>query len=147
MPDFSAQTVARESISTARLLGRPFVVFFFPKAFTPGCVRQAKGFRDAYRGLRSRGVEVVGVSTDALATQCSFSEWAGVSYPMIADPTLAIARAFGVLWPLISVAKRVTFVVDPEGWVQRRFHFELAIGRHVSEVCRAMDDLYGSAAR
>ncbi len=138
VPEFAAETTDGKPISAALLRGRTFVVFFFPRAYTPGCVREAKAFRDAYPGLRARGVEVVGVSTDPHATQCAFSEWAGLSYPMIGDSSCALARAFGVLWPLFSVTKRATFVFDGAGIVRAAFHFEVAIDRHLSEVHRAL---------
>lgn len=141
VPSFSATTTEGRVVSDVTLRGKPFVLFFFPKAYTPGCVKETKAFRDAYPTLRARGVEIVGVSTDTHDTQCAYSEWAGCAYPMIGDADRALARAFGVLWPLLPVAKRATFVVDAAGVVRAALHYEVAVDRHVAEVERLVREL------
>ena len=141
LPEFEAQTSDGCPIRTAALLGKPVVVFFFPRAFTPGCVRETKAFRDEYPGLARKGARIVGISTDPLDAQCRFAEWAGVPFPLVADATGAIAKAFGVLWPLVGVCKRVTFVADADGIVRNVFHHELRIDSHVTDVRRALDAL------
>lgn len=132
LPHFQATTTEGQLISDVSLRGAPCVIFFFPRAFTSGCIYEAKAFRDAYPRFRSLGVEIVGVSTDPLPRQCKFAEWAGAAYPMVGDADRALARAFGVLWPIVPIAKRVTFVVDDTGIVRAAFHFEVAIDRHVA---------------
>jgi peroxiredoxin len=132
LPNFEVKTTEGQLISDVSLRGAPCVIFFFPRAFTSGCIHEAKAFRDAYPRFRELGVEIVGVSTDPLPRQCKFAEWAGAAYPMIGDADGSLAKAFGVLWPIVSIAKRATFVVDAEGVVRSRFHFEIGIDRHVS---------------
>jgi len=141
LPDFEAQTTAGCPIRTASLLGQPLVVFFFPKAFTPGCVRETKAFRDEYPAIARRGVRILGVSTDPLDAQCRFAEWAGVPFPLVADTTCSLSKLFGVCWPVIGVAKRVTFVADAAGVVRNVFRHELRVDQHVCDVRRALDAL------
>lgn len=142
LPDFEARTTAGCVIRTAEVRGKPSVFFFFPKAFTPGCVRETKAFRDEYPALARRGVQIVGISTDPLDAQCRFAEWAGVPFPLVADTDRAVSRAFGVLWPIVGIAKRVTFVADATGIIRHVFHHELRVDRHVSQVRRAIDELH-----
>jgi len=141
LPEFEARATDGCAVGTAGLKGKPVVMFFFPKAFTPGCTRETKGFRDEYPTLARRGVQIVGVSTDPHDAQCRFAEWAGVPFPLIADQDRCLSKLFGVLWPVISVAKRVTFVADAGGIIRHVFHHELRIDRHVADVKRAVDAL------
>src|SRR4051794_39192784 len=86
------------------------VVYFFPKAFTPGCTREAKYFRDNQIELELAGASVVGISTDDNATQCRFAASVEARFPLIADADHAISRAYDVLWPIIGIAHRITYV-------------------------------------
>jgi peroxiredoxin Q/BCP len=144
--EFETQATDGTAIGTATLRGKPVVMFFFPKAFTPGCTRETKGFRDEYPTLARRGVHIIGISTDPLDAQCRFAEWAGVPFPLIADADKSLARSFGVLRPLLSIAKRVTFVADAEGIVRHVFHHELRVDRHVADVKRAVEGLFSVPA-
>lgn len=141
LPEFEAQTTAGSPVRTDALLGQPLVLFFFPKAFTPGCVRETKAFRDEYPTIARRGVRILGVSTDPLDAQCRFAEWAGVPFPLVADTSRELSTLFGVCWPLVGVAKRVTFVADAGGVVRNVFRHELLVDRHICDVRRALDAL------
>jgi len=89
------------------------VLFFFPRAFTPGCRVETAAFRDSHAELRQLGAFVVGVSTDDAPTQCRFADFMRAPFPLIADPRGEITRAYDVRWPLLNIAKRVTFVIGP----------------------------------
>ncbi len=122
------------------------VVYFFPKAFTPGCTRETASFRDNYGELALVGAALVGVSTDDRATQCKFAESMQAPFPIVSDPDGAIAAAYGVRWPLVGLAKRVTYVMNPERVVLAVFHHELSIDRHRDDVLLFVDDLYRTRA-
>jgi len=141
LPDFVGHGSEGCPIRTAMLVGKPVVIFFFPKAFTPNCVRETKAFRDEFPELARSGVQIVGVSTDPIDEQCRFAEWAGVPFPLVADTDCKVSKAFGVLWPVVGVAKRVTFVADAKGIVRNVFHHELRALRHVDDVKRAVREL------
>ena len=86
LPDFEAQATSGAYIRMAELRGKAVVLFFFPKAFTPGCVREAKGFGTSTRGSHGATCRSLGISTDPLDAQCRFAEWAGFPFP--SSPTL-----------------------------------------------------------
>src|SRR5882672_6693026 len=90
------------------------IVYFFPKAFTPGCTAEAGTFRDNHNELLLAGAGVVGISTDDPITQCKFAESVHANFPLIGDADKSISKAYGVLWPLLGVTRRITFVVDSE---------------------------------
>ena len=118
------------------------VVYFFPKAFTPGCTRETARFRDNWGELSLAGAAVVGISTDDHDTQCSFADSLRAPFPMIGDADRRISRAYGVLWPLIERPKRVTFIVNPLRTIEAVFQHEIQIAKHRDEVLLWVDRLY-----
>ena len=120
------------------LLGeRAVVLFFFPKAFTPGCTKEASSFRREYQKLTESGCEVIGVSRDDQPTNDRFRESLGLPYPLVGDPRGQITGAYGVDWPLIGRAKRVTFLIGRDRHVRLAFHAEFNMGAHADEACTA----------
>jgi peroxiredoxin len=122
------------------------VLYFFPKAFTPGCTAETGRFRDNYPELRIAGAAVAGVSRDNHDTQCRFAKSLEVQFPILSDSDGAIARAYDVRWPIIGLAKRVTYVIGPERTILAAFHHEILIEKHRDEVLRFVDDLYRKRA-
>jgi len=133
-PEFSARANDGRQLRLAEFRGRPVVLYFFPKVFTPGCTAETVRFRDNYSDIQSLGAEVIGVSTDGFEEQCRFARVKEVTFPMLSDADRAISRAYGVLWPLIERDKRVTFVIDAEGIVRARFHHEFQVSKHLDDV-------------
>jgi peroxiredoxin Q/BCP len=121
------------------------VLYFFPKAFTPGCTRETKHFRDNHVELSLAGASVAGISTDDLATQCSFADSLKAPFPMLPDHDHAISRAYDVLWPLIGLARRITYVVSPAGLIEAVFHHELRIEEHRNDVLRFVNQKFRAA--
>jgi peroxiredoxin len=144
-PDIHAMTTQGKPFVLSSSPKPYTVVYFFPKAFTPGCTREAHLFRDNYAELMLAGAAVVGISTDDHETQCKFAASTGVPFPMIADKDGAISRAYGVLWPLIRKPKRLTFVVDRSRKVLAEFRHELSIIKHRDDVLRFFDELRHAA--
>jgi peroxiredoxin Q/BCP len=142
-PPFSAPTTQGNTLSSDELRGRIAVVYFFRKAFTRNCTVETKGFRDNHDELRALGAEVVGVSSDAFPRQCAFAEAHGVTFPMIADPDRAIARAYDVLFTFLPLAHRVTYVIDRDGRIAGVFHHEFQVNKHLDEVLRFVRKLAG----
>jgi peroxiredoxin len=124
------------------------VIYFFPKAFTPGCTAETREFRKHYVELALAGATLVGVSTDDHDTQCHFASSLAAPFPMVADNGRTICRAYDVLWPLVGVAHRVTYVVapmdglahDPRWTVEAVFHHEIKVLAHRNEVLRFVND-------
>lgn len=135
-PDFTAQSTSGSSVSLAGLRGKTVVLYFFRRAFTPNCTVQTRGFRDNYAELRALGCEVIGVSSDAHATQCRFATENQVSFPMIADADRSISRAYDTLFWITPVSHRVTYVIDEGGEIIGVFNHEFQVLKHLDEVFR-----------
>ncbi len=117
------------------------VVYFFPKAFTPGCTQETGRFRDDHNELRLAGAAVVGVSTDDHDTQCKFASSLRAPFPMIGDADGTISAAYDVRWPLIGLARRVTYIVAPDRTILAVFHHEISIDQHRHDVLTFVDQL------
>lgn len=140
-PDFSAVATTGETIDTRALRGKKLVVYFFPKAFTPGCTRESTRFRDAYDDIAKLDGQVIGVSVDDHKTQCDFAKSLRVTFPMIGDKDKRISKSFGVLWPLIGFDRRVTFIIDRDGVVAGVLTHEFQIVKHLDETLVLLDRL------
>lgn len=142
-PEIDASTTTGTKVVLSALK-KPFaVVYFFPKAFTPDCTREAALFRDNYAELQLVGAEVIGISTDNLQTQCKFVDEVKVPFPMIADTDKKISAAYDVLWPVVGIAHRVTLIVDRAAMkILAIFKHELNADKHRDDVLLFLDDLY-----
>lgn len=123
------------------------VIYFFPKAFTPGCTKETKRFRDNFAELSIAGATIVGVSTDDHDTQCRFAESLAAPFPMIGDYDKRISASYGVLWPVIGRPRRVTFIVNSLRTIDAVFQHEIQIVKHRDEVLLHVDRLYRARHR
>ena len=98
---------------TSRLDKGWTVLYFYPKAGTPGCTAQACGFRDAIEGIRKANAEVYGISTDDIAALKNFHQQHKLRFDLLSDADAKTTEAYGVKMPLIDIAKRWTFILDP----------------------------------
>jgi serine/threonine protein kinase/peroxiredoxin len=130
---YGARFVLSESVS------RFTVLFFFPKAKTLLCTRQAQLFRNSHAELVLAGATVLGISTDEHETQCDFASQMQAKFPFIADEDGTISRAYGVLWPVLGRCKRATFVIDRSMRVVAAFRHELRINKHRDGVLAFLD--------
>ncbi|WP_179338997.1 thioredoxin-dependent thiol peroxidase [Winogradskyella ludwigii] len=123
-PDFSALDEQGNSISLSDYKGKKLVVFFYPKASTPGCTAEACNLNDNYDRFKSKGYEILGVSADSAKRQTNFKTKYGFQYPLLADEDKAVIEAFGVWGPKKFMGKeyegihRTTFVIDENGVIE-----------------------------
>lgn len=114
VPAFRGLRDDSSPFDSTSLHGRPYVLFFYPRANSLGCTREAKGFAEIAPELERAGVSLVGVSVDPASAQRSFAERCRLPFPLIADADRAVARSFGVLGAF-GVARRVTYLVGADG--------------------------------
>jgi peroxiredoxin len=133
-PDFEADASDGSKVSLSAWRGSPVVLYFFPRAFTPVCTRQAARFRDNHEELTALGAKVAGVSPDPLETQCEFGRSQRVQFPLLADPERRICKAYDVVWSFLPRVRRVTFVLGETGRVELVLHHELQISKHLDGV-------------
>jgi peroxiredoxin Q/BCP len=133
-PNFEAESSDGVTVRLSDYGGKALVLYFFPKAFTPICTLETRRFRDSHAELTALGAEVVGVSADSASVQCDFGRRQRVNFPLLADPDRRIANAYGVLWPLLARARRVTFVLGESGVIELVAWHEVQVSKHLDEV-------------
>jgi peroxiredoxin Q/BCP len=140
-PDFTLPDQHGDSVSLSGLRGQRVVLYFYPKADTPGCTTQACGVRDHQADYSGAGAVVLGVSPDPVRKVAKFDDKYGLGFPLLADEDHAVAEAYGV-WVQKSMYgrkymgnERTTFVIGPDGVIQQVFrsvkpaeHDELVLG-------------------
>ena len=138
-PDFTLQDENGKEIALKGLRGKTIVLFFYPRASTPGCTVEARGFRDTYSKIQKTGVVLLGISPDTPRAQKKFQEKENLPFPLLADAEKKVAEAFGVMKEKNMYGKKVwgvartTFVIGPEGKIQHIFEKVTPDG-HAEEV-------------
>ncbi len=117
-PDFEAVAHTGDKVRLSQYRGRIVVLYFYPRAMTPGCTRETVRFNELFDEFEKLGAVVLGVSTDPPERNRRFAEKHGVRFLLLSDPEGEIARAYGVLRPNGKSAERVTFIIDGEGVIR-----------------------------
>ena len=133
-PDFEAIDCRGRPVKLSALRGRRVVLFFFPKAFTPACTIEVRNFRDNYERITSLNAELIGVSVDKSEKNCKFAQAEGLQFTLIGDESRVISEQYGVVWPVLKIDRRATFVIDEGGVVIDVIHHEVQVYRHLEDV-------------
>lgn len=143
-PDFAIPDQDGREVKLSDFRGQPVVVYFYPKADTPGCTTQACGVRDHHADYAAAGAVVMGISPDPVAKVKKFHDKQGLNFPLLADEGHAVADAYGV-WVRKSMYgrtyfgnERTTFVIDPDGKVADVLR-KVKPGEHDKLVLAALD--------
>jgi peroxiredoxin Q/BCP len=119
-PDFDGTDQDGKRIRLSDFAGKPVVLYFYPADMTTGCTMEACAFRDEHDRFQALGAVVLGISTQDEASHREFRAKHRLNFPLIADPQKEICRAYHTLG-LLGVAKRVTYVIGPDGTILDAF--------------------------
>jgi peroxiredoxin Q/BCP len=146
VPDFSLKADDGTTVTPATLAGKKVVLFFYPKDDTPGCTKEACGFRDAFPGFGKIDAVVLGVSPDSLESHRKFKQKYQLPFRLLSDEGHRLADAFGV-WKQKSMyglkfmgIERTTVIIDRNGRVARIFP-KVKVPGHVDDVEKAVREL------
>jgi peroxiredoxin Q/BCP len=126
-PDFTLQDENGKEISLKDLRGKTVILYFYPRADTPGCTIEACEFRDTYKKIQKTGAVLLGISPDTPNAQKKFADKFRLPFTLLADPDKKLAQAFGVMKEKNMYGRKVigvvrtTFVISPEGKIQHIF--------------------------
>jgi peroxiredoxin Q/BCP len=145
-PDFSLPASGGRTVSLQSLKGKPFVLYFYPRADTPGCTKEACAFQEALPQLGKIGVEVIGVSKDKMAPIEKFAAKYNLSFPLASDPDATTIEAYGA-WQEKSMygkkymgIERSTVLVDKTGNIAKIWP-KVKVEGHAAEVLQAVQAL------
>lgn len=142
-PEFTAPTEAGTIVSLKDFRGKKVVLYFYPKDDTPGCTREACGFRDNLQAVQAEGAVVLGVSTDSVASHVSFKQKFALPFTLLSDEDRSIVAAYGVWKERTRDGKsfmgveRTTFIIDERGMITHVFP-QVKVDGHVNEVLAAL---------
>lgn len=117
--DFTLQNQDGKDVSLSDFKGSPVVLFFYPRADTPGCTIESCGFRDAFEKFQKAGITVLGISRDTVKDQKKFKDKYDLPYDLIADPDMELINRFDLVKPknmygkLVKGVKRTTYLIAP----------------------------------
>ncbi len=145
-PDFSMPATGSRTVSFAAMKGRPFVLYFYPKADTPGCTKEACAFQESLTQFNKVGAEVIGVSKDKMPALEKFAAKYQLKFPLASDAETQVAEAYGT-WVEKSMygrkymgLERSTFLVDKDGQVAKVWR-KVSVTGHAKAVMDALASL------
>ena len=143
-PTFSLKNTDGKTVKLSDFKGKKLVLYFYPRDMTPGCTKEACGFRDDYAQLKKRGVEVVGVSADDQASHQKFTEKYSLPFPLLSDTDHSVMEKYGAWGEKNMYGKKMmgvlrsTFIIDEEGRVAHVFR-KVKTDSHSQDVLKALD--------
>ena len=142
-PAFTLQATDGSTVSLSDFRGKTVVLYFYPKDDTPGCTKEACGFRDERPRFAKSDAVVLGVSRDSVASHERFTRKYGLTFPLLSDPDASVAKAYGVYKQKSMYGRtywgieRTTFVIDPRGRIAALFP-KVSVNGHVEAVLEAI---------
>ena len=143
---FSVATTASSKLTNKDLLGKPYVLYFYPKDDTPGCTLEGKDFRDRHPDFDEVGIRVIGVSRDSLTSHAKFQSKYGLPFELASDADEKLCALFDVIKDKNMYGKKVrgiersTFLVDADGVLRKEWR-KVKVDGHVAEVLAAAAEL------
>lgn len=145
-PAFSAEAHGLGPVTLSQFKGKWVVLFFYPKDDTPGCIKEACGFRDEYVAFQKQHVVVLGVSVDSLRSHERYATKHRLPFPLIADEAHHIVEAYGVWGEKVFMGRRyqgthrVTFLIGPDGRIARIWP-KVSPEGHAAELLKAIQEI------
>jgi len=145
-PEFTLPADGGQTIASADLAGKPYVVYFYPKDNTPGCTTEACDFRDSFARVTAAGATVLGVSKDSVKSHDNFKKKHELPFTLLSDGELTLHRAYGA-WGMKKMygrefegTIRSTFLVGPDGKIAAAWP-KVRVKGHVDAVLEALEAL------
>jgi len=143
-PNFTLEDADGKRVSLRDFTGRDVVVYFYPKDDTPGCTKEACGFRDSWTELQRAGVVVLGVSADPPASHAKFAAKYKLPFPLLSDPERKVMEAWGAYGDKVLYGKktkgviRSTVWIGPDGTVRKHWRTVRDAAKHPADVLTAI---------
>jgi peroxiredoxin Q/BCP len=143
IPNFTAKDTNGNDFDSQDVIGtKPLVIYFYPKDNTPGCTAQACSFRDQYEDFKDLGAEVIGISSDSVASHQKFTQQFQLPFILLSDHDKKIRKLFGVSSGLFGILPgRVTYVTDKTGTIIMIFDSSMMATRHIPKALEAIREL------
>jgi len=131
-PDFTLLDQDGNEFTLSKLKGQKLIVYFYPKADTPGCTTEAINFRDNIERFEEKGFKIIGISKDTVAAQKKFQKKYDLNFTLLSDKDLIAAKVFGAISE--GRVKRRTWIID-ENWKIEKVFEDVSASKHKDELC------------
>jgi peroxiredoxin Q/BCP len=134
-PQFTLPDAKGKKVALKDFRGKDVVVYFYPRDDTPGCTKEACGFRDLWNDIKKRGVVVLGVSPDGAASHEKFSKKYKLPFTLLSDPDKKVMKKYGAFGPKMMYGKKTTGVIRSTVWIGP----DGKVKKHWTRVAKAAD--------
>lgn len=139
-PDFTLPSTSGENFTLSKdMANKPCILYFYPKDFTPGCTAEACDFRDNIAQFKDLGVDVFGISRDAVSTHLRFKKSYKLPFELLADIDGTVAKSYDALIPLLGVTKRITYLLDKNHHIATAYESLFGAKQHIKEMITKLD--------
>jgi peroxiredoxin Q/BCP len=136
-PDFTLPSTSGKDFNLSRdAAGKPIILYFYPKDFTPGCTKQACAFRDRFDHFEKLEIDVIGISTDTVRKHQEFKEKYELPFELLADYDGKVSRAFDASMPLVNMSKRITYLLDSDHRVKAVYANLFGAEQHIKAMVK-----------
>ncbi len=140
-PLFSLLDQDGKEVDIGKLVGKKaLVVYFYPKDFTTGCTMEAHEFREMHEEFQKNGAEVIGISSDDVASHKRFAEEHQLPFTLLSDPDNRVRDMYGA-WGTAGTPGRVTYLIDRQGVIRMVFSSQVQPRKHISEALRVLEEI------
>jgi len=141
IPFFTLKDQFGQDFSIEKIIGhKKIVLFFYPKDFTPGCIKEVCSFRDQYEVFKQNNVEVIGVSSDSSASHHKFANKYNLPFIILSDYKAKVRKLLGVPNSIFGLLPgRMTFVIDKKGVVKMKFNNQFGSEKHIKESLKTLN--------
>lgn len=141
VPTFSLLNQDGVLVEINESIGKPMVIYFYPKDDTPGCTKEACKFRDEFENFSDLGALVIGISADSVESHKQFEEKYNLPFTLLADTNNKVRKQFGVPNNLFVIPGRVTYVINKEGIVSYMFNSQFGAEKHIDNTLKKLKEL------
>ena len=141
-PDFTLVSQKGETVTLSDVIGnKNIVLFFYPKDKSKGCTQQACAFRDKYAVFKDLGAEVIGISSDDVASHVSFADEFRLPFILLSDKKGKVRKLYKVKSTFGLIPGRVTYIIDKKGVVRHIFSSQFNPKKHIKEALQALEEI------
>lgn len=141
VPTFSLKDQNGKDVKIDATIGKPMVLYFYPKDDTPGCTKEACKFRDEFENFTDLGALVIGISADSVESHKNFEEKYNLPFILLSDTKNEVRELFGVPKNLFFIPGRVTYVIDKKGIVIHIFNSQLNAEKHIENSLQKLKEI------
>ncbi len=140
LPEFKLKDQNGTFFDSKLAIGKPMVIYFYPKDDTPGCTKEACKFRDEFEQFTDLGALVIGISADSVESHKDFADKYRLPFLLLADEKNEVRKLFGVPKSMFLLPGRVTYIINKEGFISYIFNSQFGAEKHIDKALQQLQN-------